>query len=258
MKLYFKYLKLHLKSQLQYKTSFALSFISQIFVFFTYYFIILSLFSKFNNIKGFTVYEVLLTFSIIQFGFAINEVFARGVDKFDSIIINGEYDRVLLRPRLVLLQILCFDIKYVKVSKIIQALIMLVIALINIDIVFNVSKVITLLLMLLSSVLLFFGIFLLSAAYCFITIQGLEVRNAVTYGGKEAAQYPIGIFKKGFAMFLTYVIPFAFVNYYPLLYITNRNTSIYYMFSPLVVFLFVIVSLICFKLCSKKYISTGS
>ena len=80
MKLYIKTLKMHIKSTLEYKASFIISFISQILVFFSYYFIILSLFSKFGNIKGFTLYEVLLCFSIIQFGYAFCETFARGID----------------------------------------------------------------------------------------------------------------------------------------------------------------------------------
>ena len=60
--------------------------------------------------------------------------------------------------------------------------------------------------MFLSSIILFFGIFLLMASYCFITIHGLEVRNLLTDGGKQMAQYPISIFKKGFVFFFTYII----------------------------------------------------
>ena len=54
MKCYLRALSLHLKSELEYRTSFIFSFISQIVIFFSYYFVILSLFSRFNNIKGFT------------------------------------------------------------------------------------------------------------------------------------------------------------------------------------------------------------
>ena len=88
MKLYIESLKMHLKSTLEYKTSFIVGFFSQFLVYFTYYFIIIALFNKFDNIKGFTMYEVLLTFSIIQFGFSMNELFARGIDSFDKLIID--------------------------------------------------------------------------------------------------------------------------------------------------------------------------
>ena len=64
MKLYFKALGLHLKAELEYRMSFIFSFFSQVLVFFSYYFVILAMFTKFDNIKGFTMYEVLLCFSI--------------------------------------------------------------------------------------------------------------------------------------------------------------------------------------------------
>ena len=258
MKLYFNSLALHLKSELEYRMSFIISFLSQILIFFTYYFVIIALFSKFNNIKGFTLYEVLLCFSIIQFGFAFNEVFARGIDKFDKLIIEGGFDRLLLRPKNLILQVLCSDGDFVKVSRLIQAIIVLVIALINLKVELTFLKVICLILMLMASCVIFFGIFLLAASYCFMTVQGLEVRNVFTDGGKHMAQYPIGVFKKGFVFFFTFIIPYAFVNYYPLLYFIGKNDNIWYAFSPIVVFLYLIPCFIVFYMGVKKYEGSGS
>ena len=188
MKIYFESLAMHLKSELEYRVNFILSFLSQILVFFTYYFIILALFSKFDHIKGFTLYEVLLCFSIIQFGFAFNEVFARGIDKFDELIIRGDFDRLLLRPKNIILQVLCSDSDFVKVSRLIQSILVLIVAIFHLNISWSLLKIFTLLLMLLSSCVIFFGIFLMAASYCFFTVQGLEVRNVFTDGGKHMAQ----------------------------------------------------------------------
>lgn len=258
MKLYLNSLALHLKSELEYRMSFIISFLSQILIFFTYYFVIIALFSKFDNIKGFTLYEVLLCFSIIQFGFAFNEVFARGIDKFDKLIIEGGFDRLLLRPKNLILQVLCSDGDFVKVSRLIQAIIVLVIALINLEVDITFLKIVCLILMLMASCVIFFGIFLLAASYCFMTVQGLEVRNVFTDGGKHMAQYPIGVFKKGFVFFFTFIIPYAFVNYYPLLYFIGKNDNILYAFSPIVVFLYLIPCFIVFYMGVKKYEGSGS
>lgn len=258
MKLYIKALKLHLKSMLEYKASFIISFISQILVFFSYYFVILALFTKFDNIKGFTMYEVLLCFSIIQFGFSFNEVFARGIDHFDHLIIKGSFDQLLTRPRSIMLQVLMSDADYIKLSRLIQSLIVMVIALINLDINYTPLKVLTLILMMISACVIFFGLFTLAASYCFITVQGLEVRNVFTDGGKYMAQYPIGIFKKGFIYFFTFIIPYAFVNYYPLMYFLGDTNNHLYAFSPLIVLLYLIPCLLIFKLGTKHYASVGS
>ena len=71
MKVYISSLKMYIKSMLEYKKSFITAFISQFFIMFSYYFIIIALFEKFDNIKGYTKYEVLLCFGIIQFEIVI-------------------------------------------------------------------------------------------------------------------------------------------------------------------------------------------
>lgn len=258
MKEYLKYFKINLKSEMQYKSSFILSFISQFFVFFGYYFTILCLFDKFSNVKGFTLYEVLLTFSVIQFGFAFCETFFRGVDMFDRLIIDGDFDRILLRPQNILLQVFGTEISFVKLSRLLQAIIILIITIINIDIYWNLKKIITLIFMLLSSILIFLGIFILAASYCFVTVKGLEVRNVFTDGGKHMAQYPIGIFRKGFIFIFTYIIPFGCVNYYPLLYLTNRVNNDLFIFIPLITIIYLIPCIFIFYLGVKRYSSVGS
>lgn len=258
MKIYLKSLVMHLKGELEYRVNFILSFLSQILVFFTYYFVILALFTKFDHIKGFTLYEVLLCFSVIQFGFSFNEVFARGVDRFDKLMIEGGFDRLLLRPRNIILQVLCSDSDFVKASRMIQAVIVFFISIFHLTIEWNLWRIVTLILMFLSSCCIFFSIFLAAASYCFFTVQGLEVRNVFTDGGKHMAQYPIGVFSKGFVYFFTFIIPYAFVNYYPLLYFLGKKESLLYAFSPLLVFLYLIPSIILFYWGMKRYTSVGS
>ena len=51
-----KHMSLMLKKELEYKISFILSFISQIGIFFSYYFMTIALFQKFDNIIK--IYEV--------------------------------------------------------------------------------------------------------------------------------------------------------------------------------------------------------
>lgn len=258
MKLYIHYLKLHLKALFEYKLSLILSIISQIFVFFSFTFVIISMFNRFSNIRGFTLYEVLLTFSIIHFGFAMNEVFARGIDCFDELIISGNYDRLLLRPSNIIIQILGQKIQYIKLVRVISSIIIMIYALFKLNISWSIYKVLVLILINISSIVIFFSIFLASASYCFYTVQGLEVRNVFTDGGKNIAQYPIGIFNKYIRAFFTYIIPYAFVNYYPLLYLLDKGGKPILGLSPLLTLLYTIPCILLFKRGSKRYMSSGS
>ena len=258
MSLYFKYFNVHLKRQMEYKASFIMSFISNLIVFFSYYFSILCLFDKFNNIKGFTVYEVLLTFGIAQFGFAFCEIFFRGLDQFDDMMVAGDFDRILLRPRGVLFQLLCEDTSLVRIARLLQNVIIIVIAVIKIDVNWDISKVLVLIFMIISSIILCLSIFIFAAAYCFITIKGLEFRNLILYSSKEVVQYPIGVFGKGLIVIFTYIVPFAFVNYYPLLYILGKTKNNLLIFSPFITFIYLLFSIILFYKLLGRYKSTGS
>ena len=92
------------------------------------------------------------------------------------------------------------------------------------------------------------------ASYCFLTVQALEVRNIFTDGGKNIAKYPMGIYKKGVLLFFTYIIPFALVNYYPLLYLLGKSNNIFYAYSPLIVLLYLIPAFLSFKWGIKKLV----
>jgi sulfatase maturation enzyme AslB (radical SAM superfamily) len=68
----------------------------------------------------------------------------------------------------------------IRIPRFLQAIIILIISAMNINIVWNVERIFALLLMLISSIIIFFSIFVIASAYCFLTTKGLEVRNLLT------------------------------------------------------------------------------
>lgn len=259
MKLYLKYFSIHLRSAMQYKTSFILTAIGQgmttFFSFLSLYF----LFDRFGSIKNYTFNEVLLCFSTIFMSFALAECFGRGFDNFKSIISNGEFDRIMVRPRNEILQVIGTRIELSRAGRLAQALIVFVYGIATCKVTWNLSKTITLLLMIVGGVCLFFSLFMIYAAICFFTLDGLEFMNIFTDGGRELAQYPLDIYNRWVLKFFTFVIPLAFVNYYPFLYIIGRvkGYDFIYTFSPLVSMLFIVPAYIFWRFGVKHYKSTG-
>ena len=60
------------------------------------------------------------------------------------------------------------------------------------------------------------GILILQATLAFWTIESLEIANTLTYGGVEAAQYPLDIYSRWFRDFLIFVVPIGCVGYFPI------------------------------------------
>jgi ABC-2 type transport system permease protein len=260
MKLFYKYLLILFKSQMQYRTSFWLLTFGQFFIPFSVFAGLYFLFERFGQIKGWDFYEVALCFGIIHMAFAISECLARGFDMFSNLIVNGDFDRLLVRPRNTVLQVIGSKFEFTRFGRLLQSLLVLAWAIGNINIEWTVMKIITMVFMISSGVFIFTGIFILAATMCFWTIQGLEVTHIFTDGGREMAQYPLNIYQKWVSRFFTFVIPFGCVNYLPLLYILDRTegNTVLYMLTPLAGFLFILPCLLVWRFGVRHYRSTGS
>ncbi|HZJ83343.1 MAG TPA: ABC-2 family transporter protein [Clostridia bacterium] len=260
MGLYLKYIALLLKSQLQYRASFAMTVFTQFLTPFTAFAGIYLLFERFGSIDGWTAYEVFLCFSIIGASFSIATCMARGFDMFPNMVKNAGFDRVLVRPRGTIIQVLGsgFDIK--RIGHLIQAIVVLVIAITGVKINWNIIKILTLANMIIGGTCIFSGVYMLQAALAFWTVEGLEVANILTHGVREYASYPLSIFPKWITRFFTFIIPFSLVNYLPLNSLLGHNSDshIFYMLLPLVGILFIVPCLLVWNLGVKHYSSTGS
>lgn len=260
MRLYFKYLQILFKSQMEYRTSFWLLTAGQFLIPFSMFAGLYFLFERFGQIKGWTFYEVALCFAIIHMAFALSECFARGFDSFSSLVVNGSFDRVLVRPRSTIVQVLGSKFEFTRIGRLVQSLIVLIWAISSLSIDWSSMKVITIILMIISGVFIFTGIFILAATMCFWTIQGLEVVNIFTDGGREMAQYPLNIYQKWITKFFTFVIPFGCVNYLPLMYLLDKTEgkAYLYMLAPVAGIIFIIPCLVVWEIGVRHYRSTGS
>ncbi len=258
MKLYLKYVSMLLKCQMQYKASFIMTILGQFLVSFTTFLGIYFMFSRFNSINGFTFPEVLLCFSIVLMSFSITECFVRGFDVFPQLIKSGNLDRILVRPRNEIFQVLTSNMDFTRIGRLMQAVLMLTYAIPASGIVWSFDKVITVILMIIGGIVIFSALFVLYAGISFFTIEGLEFMNIFTDGGREFGKYPFSIYGEGVLRFFTYIIPLALFQYYPLLYLIGKSENIGLIFLPLMGFVFMIPCYIFFKFGVKKYKSAGS
>lgn len=214
------------------------------------------LFSRFNTVEGFTMREVLLCFSAVNMAFAIAETFVRGFDVFSVMISNGDFDRILLRPRNVIFLVLASKMEFSRLGKLLQGLLIVAVAVPAVE--WTWDKAVTYLLMVVSGAFIFSCLFIIGASVCFFTTESLEILNIFTDGTKQFGQYPISIYGEGILKFLTYVLPVALFQYYPFLYLLGRETSAFYMLCPLLTVLFFIPTYILWRIGLRHYKSTGS
>ena len=112
--------------------------------------------------------------------------------------------------------------------------------------------------MVLGGTAVFASLFLLYAALCFFTLEGLEFMNVFTDGAREFAAYPLDVYGTAILKFCTYIVPYALFQYYPLTYLLGRTASPLCALAPLAAPLFALPCWIVWRIGVRKYQSAGS
>ena len=106
MKTYFSYLKINLKAQIEHRLAFLMMIFSQsigsVFSLLGVYF----LFESFSALDSWSFEEVAFMFAVTNLIYNVAQLLFRGLGHFKDLIKLGEVDRLLIRPRSIILQAL--------------------------------------------------------------------------------------------------------------------------------------------------------
>ena len=258
MRLYLKFFSMHLKSQMQYKLSFFFTALGQFMVSFATFLSVTFLFDRFGSVGGFYYEEVLICMAVMMMAFSMGELFGRGFDRFPEMLGNGQFDRALVRPRNVVFQVLASQADFARLGRIIQAIVIIVYAIPRSGIDWTWDRIVVLVLMIVCGSILFFGLFVVYAAFAFFTVEGLEFMNILTNGSQEHGRLPFSVYGDVVLRFLTFVVPVALVQYYPLLYLIGREESVIFAVAPVLSLVFLLPCYGFFRFGMGRYKSTGS
>lgn len=218
------------------------------------------LFDRFQVVKGWTLYEVGLIYGIIQIGFALAECFARGFDTFAHLIKQGEFDRILLRPRSTLFQIATREVQIFRLGRLLQGLIVLLISIAKLGYSLFSLHAFIVLFSIAGTMATFYGLFIIQATITFWTTETLEMMNITTFGGVFAGQFPMSFYPRPFRLIFTLIIPLACVAYYPIATLLQHESIPLWLafIAPLAGFAFLFVACNFWHFGVRHYRSTGS
>jgi len=203
-------------------------------------------------------------YALVNITFSLADLLTRGFEVFGTDFVRtGAFDRVLLRPRAVALQLAGHEVRLSRLGRFVQGFAVLILASHLVPIAWDVAAVATAAWAVAGGVALFAGILVLQATLAFWTVESLEVANVLTYGGVQAAQYPLNIYAAWFRRLLTFGVPLAAVAYYPVLAILKRPDPLgapdwLLPFTPLAGFAFLALSFLAWRAGMARYASTGS
>jgi len=264
VRLYLRYVRTSLRGQMQYRGSFLLTSFGAFVATGVDFIAVWALFARFRQIVGWEFGEVALFYAVIGVSFALADGLTRGFDIFGELFVKtGEFDRLLVRPRSTVLQLLGYEVRATRIGRLGQALVVWGVATRLTSITWSWTVWATLLFAVAGGVALFSGILILQATLAFWTVDSLEIANALTYGGVEAAQYPLDVYARWLRNFLIFVVPLGCVSYFPVAFVLGHadRTGVppaLLQLTPLLGFAFLGVALLVWRQGVRHYTSTGS
>jgi ABC-2 type transport system permease protein len=212
----------HVRSQLQYRTSVALQLVGVFIATFLDFVVILVLFEQVPALGGWTVEEVAFLYGISAIAFALCDLAIGHLDLLSRMIREGTFDLVLVRPLGSLFQVAASDFALRRLGKLAQGSLVLAVALGSVDVDWTAGRVAMTVLAVVSGAVIFAGVWIGLATVAFWIVDSIEFVNAFTYGGSYLTQYPVSLFGPWLRRLLAFVIPMAFVCYFPALYVLDK------------------------------------
>jgi ABC-2 type transport system permease protein len=115
----------------------------------------------------------------------------------------------------------------------------------------------------LSGTVIFGSVWVVTSSVSFWTVDSQELGNAFTYGGSLATSYPIDVLATWLRRLFTYLVPLAFVAYFPAARLLDRVEplglpSATAWATPLVALASFLVARAVWRLAVRHHRSTGS
>jgi ABC-2 type transport system permease protein len=252
-----------LRSDLQYRLGFVLFTLSQFVINFIDFLAILIVFSNVKTLKGWSVGEVAFLYGLANLGFALADLWVSAVENVQIHVREGSFDRFLLRPASPLVQVIADQFSLRRVGKLAEGAVIFAVGCGAASIDWTVARAAVTVVAVVSGAAIFGGLWVMTSCLSFWWVDAREAANAVTYGGGFLAQYPLAVYGQVLRRVLAFVVPVAFTNYFPALYVLGRTDRLgapaYVQFaSPLVAVVVALAAAAVWRVGVRHYRSTGS
>lgn len=183
------------------------------------------IFQQIPTLQGWTLDQLIFIYGFAQIPRGIDHLFTDNIWLVAwRLVINGEFDRYLLRPMNVFFQVIAEKLQPDALGELLIGFILVIMS------VQKGVSVVTPISILLFVVSIFAGALIYTSIKLFFASFALWIKQSgsllqVAYEMADFAKYPTEIYHKGIQFIITWVIPFAFVAYLPASYFLGKGEA---------------------------------
>lgn len=222
--MYVRLLSAQLRSQTQYRLSFAVDLVLNVAITVIGVLVVLTLFAAAGpTLGGLSLAEGLLVAGLAEAAFQTADLVVGNIERLPVYVRTGLLDAVLVRPLSSLGQLLVADAAPRRLGRVAQAAAVLGVALAVNDVDWTPSRVVLVVLAPVCGAVTYASIFVAGATTTFWLLGAGETANAFTYGGRDFATYPTPVYGTWFRRVFGYGLGLAAVAYLPALTLLGRD-----------------------------------
>jgi len=248
-----------LKARLAYKADFFGEILASLLGTVSGILFVVLLFHRIHDLNGWPREHVFFMYGLSLIPYGLFNIFSINLYEFpERYIVEGRFDRLLLRPMPTLTQLLLEKIRLTSLQEMVVGLGIAVWAGNQLELSWKATDILWLGVTVVSGAVIYFSVFsiLSSLSFFFEDRIGLipPIWNMVQFG-----RFPVPIFGPWLGAILSWVIPFAFVSFYPATHFLQKSgfRTLCYL-TPLVALVCGLVCLGVWSLGVRGYRSTGS
>lgn len=217
------------------------------------------IFDKIPNLNGWTLSQLIFIYGFAQIPRGIDHLFTDNIWLVAwRMVVNGDFDRYMLRPMNVFFQIICEKLQPDAVGELLIGTILIVMSLSKGIVIVDGMHIVMFIVSVIAGAVIYTSIKLLFASLSFwIKRSGPFLQ--VAYEMADFAKYPVEIYSKPIQFILTFVVPFAFVAYFPASYFLIQKSALMTVgIECLIAVILSILAYSVFKIGISKYESAGN
>ena len=232
LKIYFTFTSQYIKRLVHYRLDFAIGVLSFVFVQLSGILLITLVFQQITALNGYTFEQMVFFYGFFQLPRGLDHLITDNIWLIPNKIRKGELDRHLLRPIDPLFQIVAERFQHEALGELLIGGLLIAITFPSLGISPSLWTILLLGVLILIGAGIYMSIKLLTASLSFWTMNSMQVMVTI-YNISDFAKYPITIFPAMIQTLITYIVPFAFVSFFPASVLLNQADGMSILFQSL-------------------------
>ena len=250
-----------LKAQLQHPTNFVMEVLGVSLTGFLGIPALLILTRAFPSIGGWTFWQLGYMVSLMQMAQGVHHALFMPFWGHLWLIQNGDYDRLLVRPLHPLLQILASGLSLSAIGEFLPGAALFALTCSQVEVRWSALNVLFVAVVVVSAAVIEWAVYLFFATFDFWLVQASLLYVPTTFLS-TLMRYPLHIYGHFLGWAMTFVLPYAFMAYYPTHYFFQLEVrgvpGFFAYLTPLVAVLSAVVAIGVWSLGLRHYQSTGT